>query len=254
MKRPKIPKTKKPYIFGAIAIVLVFVLYFFFAYNYFYYRLHHVKINWPDNNHSYSFNEKAKDQKTYVALGDSLTYGFGADNYQDSWTYRTAQYLSVGGQGIKLKDFSYPGYRVDNVSESLGPAIATKPDIVTLFVGVNDVHKLVPTADFKQKYDNILYRLTHETKARIYVINLPYLGGPTVLLPPYNYYFDMSTKRFNTDIKNLAEKYGATYVDLYSATSAQFKKSGPYYAKDLYHPSAEGYKIWADIIDNAIHN
>lgn len=252
MKRLSSFRFRKKYI--PAFVLLMLVLYLVFAYNYFYFRLHRVKINWPDNNHVYSFNTGSKVQKTYVALGDSLTYGFGAQNYKDSWTYKTADYLSKGGQGITLKDFSYPGYRVADVSETLEPAIATKPDIVTLFIGINDTHKLVQTPDFKTRYDNILYRLSHETKAKIYVINLPYLGGPTVLLPPYTYYFDAETKARNKVIKGLAEKYGALYIDLYSATSGQFKNSGPYYAKDLYHPSVEGYKIWADIIDNAIRN
>lgn len=252
MKRLRSFKFKKQYL--PPLIILVLVLYLIFAYNYFYFRMHRVEIGWPDNNHIYALNKEAKDQKIYVALGDSLTYGFGTANYKDSWTYRTAEYLSKNGQGIKLEDFSYPGYRTADVAEALGPAIAAKPDIVTLFIGVNDTHKLVQSPDFKEKYDNILYRLTTETKAKIYVINLPYLGGPTVLLPPYNFYFDAKTKARNKDIKQLADKYGAEYIDLYGATATQFKKSGPYYAKDLYHPSAAGYKIWADIIDNAIGN
>lgn len=252
MKRLSSFKFKKKYV--PALIVLLLVLYLVFAYNYFYFRLHRVKLNWPDNNHVYIFNHGAKEQKTYLALGDSLTYGFGTSDYKDSWTYRTAEYLSKNGQGITLKDFSYPGYRIADVAEALGPAIATKPDIVTLFIGVNDTHKLVQSPDFAEKYDNILYRLSHETKAKIYVINLPYLGGPSVLLPPYTYYFDAKTKARNNTIEKLAGKYGAVYIDLYAASSGQFKKSGSYYSKDLYHPSAEGYKIWADIIDNAIHN
>lgn len=252
MKRPNKLKSKKYYI-PALVILFIFI-YLVFAYNYFYFRLHRVKISWPDNSHVYSFNAGSGHTKTYVALGDSLTYGFGADSYSQSWTYKTAEYLAGSGQGITLKDFSYPGYRVEDVLESIGPAIAAQPDIVTLFVGVNDTHRFIQTGEFGQKYEYVLSRLSSETKAKIYVVNLPYLGGPTVLLPPYNYYFDAQTKARNKTIKELASRYGAAYIDLYGSTSAMFKKSGPYYAKDLYHPSSEGYAIWAKIIDDAIRN
>ncbi len=251
MKRSHITKLKKPHIF--LVAVLALAAYLIFAYNYFYFRLHSIKLDWPNNRHTYRFNEKASSNKTYVALGDSLTFGFGTDNYQDSYTYQVAQYLSQNGQGILLKDFSFPGYKSLDILQTVDAVIAYKPDIVTVFVGVNDTHKLVQSGDFTKNYNQILSRLSSETKARIYVINLPYLGAKSILLTPYNHYFDSKTRERNNTLRQLADKYRASYIDLYTPTVNRFKKDGPWYSKDLYHPSAQGYKIWAEIIENDIH-
>ena len=38
------------------------------------------------------------------------------------------------------------------------------------------------------------------------------------------------------------------YIDLYTQTEELFKKNGSHYAADFFHPSTQGYKIWADLI------
>jgi lysophospholipase L1-like esterase len=46
----------------------------------------------------------------------------------------------------------------------------------------------------------------------------------------------------------LAQKNNVSYIDLYSPTLKEFKKSDSYYSTDLFHPSAKGYAFWANII------
>lgn len=235
-------------------ILLVAVLaYLLLAYNYFYFRLHSAHIPWPSNNIVYNFNAAAVPQTKYVALGDSLTYGFGAVNYEDSYTYRLASSLSANGSGLTLSDLSYPGSRTDDVIKQLSAVKSIQPDVLTLFIGVNDVHQVFETSNFAENYEHILYRLTHETKAKIYVVNIPYLGPSSVNWPPFNSYYDAHTRSHNATIEKLAAKYGVAYIDLYSKTVDLFKHDGAHYAKDAYHPSAEGYKIWANILTDGIH-
>ena len=37
-------------------------------------------------------------------------------------------------------------------------------------------------------------------------------------------------------------------------TEELFKMNGPHYAADFFHPSSQGYKIWADLIYADINN
>lgn len=148
-----------------------------------------------------------------------------------------------------MRDRAVPGARTDDLLNGLLPAaIRDNPDIVTVLIGVNDVHNDTNRAEFSANYENIIMRLRKETKAKIYLINIPFIGADNLILPPYNYLFDARTKQFNKVIQELAIKYQIKYIDLYTPTKNLFTKSGSHYAADLFHPSAEGYKIWADLI------
>jgi lysophospholipase L1-like esterase len=199
-------------------------------------------------------NDVATSSLVYVALGDSLTAGVGTARYEESWPYLLAQRWAATNTKIILKSQAVPGYKAsDVVAQLLTPAIQDQPDLVTLFIGMNDVHGQTPPAEFTKNYDYILSRLTQETRAKTYLINLPYLGADTLILPPYNYYFQRRTQEFNGIIKELAEKYRVKYVDLYTPSLALFSRSGEQYSADLFHPSASGYQLWAAIIYDSIH-
>jgi len=184
----------------------------------------------------------------YVALGDSLSAGAGTERFEDSFPYLLAEKMAGAGR-VTLSDRAIPGEVTSNLLSDLLPlAISDKPNIVTLLIGVNDIHNFTSERDFQENYDQILRRLTTETAAKIYVINIPFIGADKMMLPPYQAAFDLRTREFNSIIKELATKYSVAYIDLYTPTVAQFKKSGDHYSADLFHPSAAGYKIWADVI------
>lgn len=193
----------------------------------------------------------------YVALGDSLTYGIGVDNYQESYPYLISERLADNNGNkipLVLYNYSWPGDKSsDLVEKFLDYTISEQPGIVTVLIGVNDVHNQVSAAVFKANYDLILSRLTLETNAKIYLISIPYIGSSKLILPPYNFYFDYRTRQFNKIIKDLASKYNLEYVDLYSPTVNLFKKSGGHYASDSFHPSASGYALWGQIIYDSIN-
>lgn len=217
-----------------------------------YYRIQQAGLVLPDTKHIYIIGNNMTNSTSlvYAALGDSLTSGVGAEKYQESYPYLVAQKLSQRKNSqIDLKTFSYPGARTnDLIRDLLDPAIATKPDIVTLLIGTNDVHGNVGLESFGKNYEYILERLTKEAHAKIYIINLPNIGADELMLPPYNYYFKKRTQAYNKIIKSLAEKYNLHYIDLNEPTLADSKKNDGYYSRDLFHPSAKGYNIWAQII------
>lgn len=204
----------------------------------------------PDRQQTYNFKSEMTTSKNiiYVSLGDSLTAGVGIDDYAQSYPYLLAQKMAESGSPVTLKNWSLPGARTaDLIDQLLAPALKEKPDIVTLLIGVNDIDGNVPAEKFKSNYEFILARLAR-SGAKVYLINIPYIGADTLFLPPYAAYFDLRTREHNAIIKELAGKYKAVYVDLYSPTVATFKKAGAHYSADQFHPSADGYRLWAEII------
>jgi len=199
-------------------------------------------------------NNMATTSLIYVALGDSLTAGAGTARYQEILPYLLAEEFAAGDETIVLKNHSVSGAETaDVIANLLSTAVDDNPDIVTLLIGVNDIHNKVSAVKFAENYEEILSRLQQGTKAKIYVINLPFIGSDKLMLPPYQALFDERTREFNEIIKDLAVKYSIKYIDLYSPTVDLFKRSGDHYSKDLFHPSALGYKVWADIIYDRIN-
>jgi acyl-CoA thioesterase-1 len=240
---------EKKYIITILLIIVILGIYMYFSYSHIYNEVSEKGLKSPDKNKIYLVGSNSYNKNLiYVSLGDSLTAGIGVDNYEQSYPYLIAEKLSAK-DNIILKDISAPGFKISDLEKTLLPmAILDKPDIITLFVGINDVRSNVSKADFEKNYEQTLKILTRETKAKIYVVNIPYVGSSSLILPPYNYYFNFKTNEFNEIIKNLSQKNNVTYVDLYSPTIKEFKKSDSYYSADLFHPSAKGYAFWANII------
>jgi lysophospholipase L1-like esterase len=244
---------RKTYLFIGLAIILIVIVavYINRSYAHIYNTIDSVALTSPDKLRTYLIanNMAAKSTLTYVALGDSLSSGVGANKYEESFPYLLAQYLAGNDYQVTLRNHSAPGAKTADLLTGLLPgAIKDNPDIITLLIGTNDVHSNISQKDFSAGYEQILKRLSTETKAKIYIINLPFIGATDLILPPHNYLLDQRTKKFNAIIKNLAIKYQVKYIDLYTSTEALFKKPGSYYSADFFHPSAEGYKIWADLI------
>ncbi len=239
---------KNKIIYCPIILLAVFAVYLYTANAFIYYRIGQGNLTEPMSQELPVKNGEVATT-TYVSLGDSLTAGAGAFSYDETYPYLLASKMTNAGANIKLNNFSVSGYKTqDLIDDLLEPAIAVKPDIVTLLIGVNDIHNHVGKENFKKNYKYILDRLTKETKAKIYLINIPYIGSNTAIVPPLDYYFETETNEYNKIIKELATQYNLKYIDLNSPTKDLFKTDGPHYATDSFHPSALGYSLWANII------
>lgn len=236
-------------------IILVIGAYLYLSHAYIYHFIKVSGLGPSDRQHSYTMGNNLSTKKIiYASLGDSLTAGVGVDKYEESYPYLLAEKFAGSDKEITLKNFGIPGARTEDlINYQLAQAIAEKPDIITILIGTNDIHGNVGETKFKKNYQYILDKLTKETKAKIYTINIPYIGSNTLILPPYNFYFDHEITKYNKIIQYLAENYNVKYIDLATPTSAMLKKNGPYYAADKFHPSAEGYKLWSQIIYDDIN-
>lgn len=232
-----------------LVVVGLAVAYLFAAHFYIYKYLRMAGLKATDNRHEYVINDTDSSKMTYVSLGDSLTAGAGTDKYEESYPYLLAEKLAKGDRRIVNLNYSYPGARTaDLIRDLLPKAITEQPDIVTLLIGTNDIHGNVSSAVTHDNYDFILKELTAKTRAKINVISVPFIGSRTLLLPPYNAYFEARVLSLNKDIKSMADKYQVNYIDLTTPTAELSRLDGKHYSKDKFHPSAAGYKVWAEII------
>lgn len=238
-------------LFFAIAIIG----YMWFGYANIYNRIKAGGLKVVDSQYVYTFNSTFSQEIKYAALGDSLTAGVGTNNYEESYPYLLAEELSKNNKVI-LKDFSLLGARTEDLIDKdlLKMAIEDKPNMVTLLIGVNDVRENISEEEFKSNYTYIVKELINNTDAKIYLISIPFIGSNTLYLPPYDWYFDDRTIKFNNIIKEISSENNLTHIDIATPTELIFKKDGIYYSIDSFHPNKDGYKILEQLIYDGINH
>ena len=130
---------------------------------------------------------QATKKITYVALGDSLTAGVGASSEDKTYPYLLAKMLAEKQNAlVTIINIVQPGATAKDVLFAQIPLVADfHPDIVTIAIGVNDMHSRVPTDQFQQTLSEIFTKLTSSTK-HINIINIPKFSTkiftPTIIL------------------------------------------------------------------------
>jgi lysophospholipase L1-like esterase len=153
----------------------------------------------------------------YVALGDSFTEGVGdpdpsRPNGWRGWADRFAEVLAASA----TPNFGYANLAIRGrklpaiIDEQLEPALALKPDLVTIHGGANDV--LRPKVDLDglaARYDDAVARLT-DSGAKVVMF--------TIADPGPNPVMRMMRGRmaiFNEGVRDIADRHGATIVDMW---------------------------------------
>ena len=156
--------------------------------------------------------------RRFVALGDSFTEGLGdpdpaRPNGVRGWADRVAEVLgaqaSVHDEEFGYANFAIRGRKMHGVlAEQLEPAVALAPDLVTIYVGANDIMR--PRVDLDalvEQYDAALARLA-ANRARLLVWTAFDPGGSAT--------YRLLRGRFalyNELVRESADRHGATIVD-----------------------------------------
>ena len=205
---------------------------------------------------------------TYVAIGASESFGIGAvDPSRDAWPqvfYRTAL-----PRAATLIDLGIPGATVAAALQAEAPtAERLHPDLVTVWLNVNDIIQRVPPAVFESEL-GALVREVRSGGAEVLVANTPPLDRTPRLRQCQPYApaangCDRSRRlsissvirvvnAYNEAIARVANETGATVVDLH-AWGERVDRSGDlarFIGSDGFHPSTYGYRQIADVFAEA---
>lgn len=227
-----------------LVIFLIIGIYLYTTYAYFYGFLSQKNLTSPVHEITVMIGSQLGGQAIkYIALGDSLTEGIGVSDYKNSYPYLIAQKLSLKNN-VELTNLAHAGDTSSDVlTNQLPNVLPEKPDLITILIGVNDIHDFKSLKEFENNYSQII-AILKTTGAEIYVLSIPYLGSDKIVYFPYNFIMDFRTKQFNDVIKKVSAGAEAKYIDLYS-----LNKSADFYSVDQFHPGEEGYKEWSKAIN-----
>jgi acyl-CoA thioesterase I len=199
-------------------------------------------------------HEQSVKRITYVAIGASDTFGLGTDDpYDENWPTDLAGLL--GAAHIHLINLGIPGITAhDALTLELPIALDSHPDLITIWLGVNDIVAAVPAKSYASDLNTLLNRLrAHAPHLRIGIANIPDL----TLLPFFSntdpQVLTGQIQAYNAVIASAAQRYQATLVDL-TQQNYNLRAHPEYISQDGLHPNEIGYQQLAKLFYQALQH
>jgi lysophospholipase L1-like esterase len=191
-------------------------------------------------------NQVTSSQITYVAIGASDTFGIGtSDPYMENWPTDLADKLS---QKVHLINLGIPGITLhDALNLELPIALDSHPELITIWLGVNDITNSIPVNSYSHDLDFMLTHLESQApSAHILIANIPDL----TLLPYFASYNQQGLHRiiddYNSTIAQEAHQHHAILVNL-SQQNYNLRDHPEYISNDGLHPTDLGYLQIAEL-------
>ena len=219
----------------------------------------------PTGSPSESSPAAAAAPRVYVAVGASETAGVGADHPRTEAWPRVLHDRAL--PGTRLVNLGVPGATVqDGLTEQLPRALAADPDVVTVWLAVNDVLNLVPVTDYETTVRSLVHALRRGGRTEVLVGNVPPLDrlpayrtclpgsrvpGVSCVLPlvPTPRQVRALVAEYNAAVARAVAAEGAVAVDL-SRTPG--RPLSALTADDGFHPSTRGHRVIAAAFARAL--
>ena len=181
---------------------------------------------------------------TYAALGASDAVGVGVENpARDAWVAVLGRSLP---QPARVVNLGIPGIRLREALEvEVPPALDARPDLVTVWLVVNDILGGVAPEQYRADLDRLLSQLRSGTEAYVAVGNVPDA-------PPGSHYLGLGaserrqlTESWNAVIAGSTQAHGAVLVDLFNRWPVP--EHPHYIGPDGLHPTVAGYRSLAEV-------
>ena len=175
---------------------------------------------------------------SFVAIGDSFTEGYG-DFYPDGgcrgWADRFAGLLAASAPDLRYANLAIRGKLLHQiVSEQLPPAIALRPDLISLAAGGNDL--LRPGADpdaLAASFEQGVAQLRAAGSQVLLFSGFDPFGLPLMRL------IRGKCIAYNARIKDIAARHDCLHVDLWSMAVLADQRL---WCADRLHLAADGHR------------
>lgn len=218
------------------------------------------------------FVEATVENSNFAILGDSIStfYSptssfnslFGGENQfyyprysatvnsvQKTWWYKTIE--AIGGKLFVNNSYSGGTVCGSGMSAAISNERLAKfnykgqsPDVIIIYLGINDAVGKTPRETFKQTYQEVInkiHNMYHDVQ--IFICNLPY----------ETYTDGVHREEYNEVLSELASENELPLINFKNAWSSNTEiKNNWYYLGDNIHPSANGMNILAQIATKAI--
>lgn len=196
------------------------------------------------------WKNKTKEQKldnsiVYVAMGDSAAQGIGASSPEGGYVGLIAKRLEKQySRPVRVINISKSGAKIEDVIANELPQIkGSKPDVITLEIGANDIQSFN-----KELFEKQTQELFANLPKNSIVSDIPFFGGRS----RFSNTTQNNVETANSILHSVASKNKFELVQLYIATKEH--NNYPWsYAIDYFHPNNLGYQTWANVFYSKIN-
>jgi lysophospholipase L1-like esterase len=186
-----------------------------------------------------------------MLIGESPVAGIGVDFHTEGIGAATATVLArASGRAVAWQSRGINGITAAQALHTLGPTIADSPiDIVVVAFGVNDSTGFRRYAQWQSDVQNLLDLLQKRVQPRLTLLSgVPPLGAFPALPSPLREVLGLKAASLDRGLVRLAARRPATiHVPL-----PQNLSDPGLMARDGYHPSAAGCRLWAATLAAAV--
>jgi lysophospholipase L1-like esterase len=201
----------------------------------------------------WSGTEPGPDPVRLLVLGDSTAAGVGVDTQLDGLPGNLARDLAAHtGRGIEWKAIGRNGATSGELLvEFMDEATSSEYDIVFLSIGANDALTIRSRAAFGRDIRKVLARLRAASPdALILMSSLPAFSRFVLLPEPLRSNLYLHSRSLEAVARSAVEAMSGAHM----APPPPPYTEG-FFASDLFHPSAIGYRDWARFaVDDAIEH
>jgi lysophospholipase L1-like esterase len=147
----------------------------------------------------------------------------------------------------KVRNRGIGGDTADGLLERVNEVTVSKPSKVFIEVGINDLYMKFLISDIIKNYSSILENIKmNSAETQIYIQSL---------LPLYNHtaITTDSIIVFNNELKRIAEKYNATYLNLFDSFADEKGDMKKELSFDGVHLTSQGYLLWKRLTEEYVN-
>jgi len=187
----------------------------------------------------------------YVALGDSFTEGIGdpepsVPGGHRGWADRVAEVLSQGTEDFAYANLAVRGKLIQQIiDEQLEPALALRPDLITISAGGNDVIRPRTDPDeIAARFEYAIERLSRD-HATIVIFT-----GVDVGFSPVFRGIRGKVAIYNENLRRIAKRFDCIVADQWALTAIQDQRM---WAPDRLHLNSLGHHTVARMVLSALN-
>ena len=178
-----------------------------------------------------------------VMLGDSSAVGVGVTRVEDTVGGYLAALLATTGRRVELSTVGVSGSRSTDLATQVARALlGGRPDVAVILVGTHDATHLGEAV-----------RRLRDAGAEVVVGTCPDLGAARAIAPPLRQIVGWLGRRVAAAQAPAVAAVEGVPVDLAGRTGAVFRADEGTLCADGFHPSADGYRVWAHALYPAVY-
>lgn len=186
-----------------------------------------------------------------VLLGDSSALGVGVDRVADTVGGQLADLLANDRQ-VQLSSVGVAGSRsIDLATQVARALLGERPDVAVVLIGANDATTLWRPRE-AAAYLGVAVRRLRDAGVQVVVGTCPDLGAVRAIAPPLRQVTGWLGRRMAQAQARAVLASGGAVVDLGAETGPVFRADAGTLSYDGYHPSADGYRVWAHALLPAV--